>query len=200
MRRKRALLVVLGGLVGALAAVAVIALLRPHVYSGVVLQSSEPAPAMDGLVYDNGEPVDLGSLEGDVVLVYFGYTYCPDLCPTMLGTVARSLEDLGNRADRVEAMMVTVDPGRDTPEALTEYVDFFGDRVRGVWGPEADIREVASRYGVAFSYDEPLADGSYLVSHTASLFAIDPGGALRIVYPVELTSDQLTADLLELLG
>jgi cytochrome oxidase Cu insertion factor (SCO1/SenC/PrrC family) len=181
-------------------AIAVIAIFRPHVYSGVVLQSSEPAPAMDGLVYDTGEPVDVDALEGDVVLVYFGYTYCPDICPAMLGTVARAIDDLGDRAERVKAMMVTVDPTRDTPEVLSEYVAYFGEGIRGVWGSEGDVRSVASGYGVTFSYDEPLADGSYLVAHTGSLFAIDPEGALRIVYPVELTAEALAADLRELLG
>jgi protein SCO1/2 len=173
---------------------------RPHVYAGVVLQSSDPAPSMDGLVYDTGEPVDLSDLDGQVVLVYFGYTYCPDLCPTMLGTVERALDDIGDSVDRVTAMMVTVDPGRDTPEVLADYVGNFGGHIRGVWGPEGDVRSVASGYGVAFTYDEPDEDGNYLVSHTGSLFAIDPGGALRVVYPVEITSDALGADLRDLLG
>lgn len=185
---------------GVLLAVVVVSMLRPHVYAGVVLQSSDPAPTMEGLVYDTGDPVDLSDLRGDVVLVYFGYTYCPDLCPTMLGTVSRALEDLGDDAERVTAMMVTVDPGRDTPQVLADYVANFGDQIRGVWGTEPDVRSVASGYGVTFAYDDQEADGSYLVAHTASLMAIDPGGALRVVYPVELTADALRNDLRDLLG
>lgn len=185
---------------GLLLVFAVFTMFRPHVYAGVVLQSSDPAPSMDGLVYDTGEPVDLSDLDGEVVLVYFGYTYCPDLCPTMLGTVSSAVDDLGDDADRVAAMMVTVDPNRDTPEVLADYVSHFGDHIRGVWGTESDVRSVASGYGVTFVYDDPGADGNYLVSHTASLFAIDTGGALRVVYPVELTSNALAADLRDLLG
>lgn len=185
---------------GAILAVIAVIMLRPHIYAGIVLQSSDPAPAMDGLVYDTGEQVDLDDLGGDVVLVYFGYTYCPDLCPAMLGTVARAIDDLGEGAERVTAMMVTVDPDRDTPEVLSDYVTYFGDGIRGVWGTEENVRSVAGGYGVTFTYDEPLADGNYLVAHTASLFAIDPDGALRVVYPVELTADALSADLRELLG
>lgn len=185
---------------GLLLAFAVFSMLRPHVYAGIVLQSSDTAPSMEGLIYDTGEPVDLSALAGDVVLVYFGYTYCPDLCPTMLATVSRALGDIGDEVGRVRAMMVTVDPARDTPEVLADYVANFGDHIRGVWGVEADVRSVASGYGVTFAYDEPGEDGNYLVSHTGSLFAIDPGGALRVIYPVEITWQALAADLRDLLS
>ena len=185
---------------GLLLMFAVFSMFRPHVYAGVVLQSSDPAPSMTGLVYDNGEPVELSALAGDVVLVYFGYTYCPDLCPTMLATVARAMDDVGDDATRVDAIMVTVDPARDSPDALADYVAHFSDRIRGVWGTEAEVRSVASGYGVTFTYDDPGEDGNYLVSHTGSLFAIDPGGALRVVYPVEITSTALAADLRDLLS
>lgn len=177
-----------------------LAMLRPHVYAGAVLQSSGPAPPMTELRYADGGEVDLAALRGEVVLVYFGYTHCPDVCPTMLSAVARAVEGLGAEGERVTTMMVTVDPGRDTPDLLAEYVAHFDDGFRGVWGPEDDVRSVATRYGVIFEHDEPGADGSYLVSHTASLMAIDPEGALRIVYPVGVTADDLQRDLAELLG
>lgn len=173
---------------------------RPHVFSGAVLQASTPAPEMDGLLYDNGEPVDIDALEGEVVLVYFGYTHCPDLCPTMLSTVDRALDGLGEDAEHVETLMVTVDPERDTPEYLAEYVNHFNEGFRGVWGTEDDVRSVATKYGVHFEYDEPGADGSYLIGHTASLLAIDPEGVLRIIYPVGTEADALQTDLKELLA
>lgn len=174
--------------------------LRPHVFSGSVLQASMPAPEMEGLVYDNREPVDIDELRGEVVLVYFGYTHCPDLCPTMLSTVNRALEGLGDDAGKVETLMVTVDPERDTPEYLAEYVDHFNESFRGVWGTEDDVRSVATKYGVHFEYDEPGEDGSYLIGHTASLLAIDREGVLRIVYPVGTQAESLRADLEELLA
>lgn len=174
--------------------------LRPHVFSGSVLQASTPAPDMDGLIYDNGDPVNIESLRGGVVLVYFGYTHCPDLCPTMLSTVKRALEGLGEDAAKVETLMVTVDPNRDTPAYLAEYVGHFNESFRGVWGTEDDVRSVATKYGVHFEYDEPGADGDYLIGHTASLLAIDPDGVLRIVYPVGTEASALRADLEELLA
>ena len=174
-------------------------LLRPYVFNGTVIQSDAKAARMTNLVYDNGDPVDLEALRGDVVLVYFGYTHCPDLCPTMLSTVDASLDELGDRADRVRTLMVTVDPARDDQEYVGEYVRFFDDGFRGVWGSEQDVRLVATKYGVHFAYDEADEDGNYLVAHTASLMAIDPEGVLRVVYPVGVTQEQLTSDLRELL-
>lgn len=198
--RRRWLWPVLGILIGSLLGVAVLYLARPHVYSGVVLQSSSPAPEMEDLFYENGDPVDIAALRGEVVFVYFGYTYCPDVCPLTLGTVDDALDGLGDDADRVTTIMVTVDPSRDTPEVLASYVANFNDDFRGVWGEEPDVRSVATQYGVTYEYEEPGEDGSYLVAHTASLLAIDPEGALRIVYPFGVTADELTADLEELLG
>ena len=190
----------MGAVIGVLLGVAVLSVFRPHVYSGVVLQSSEPAPLMDGLTYTDGQPVDIAALQGNVVFVYFGYTYCPDVCPLTLGTVDDALDDLGDDADRVKTIMVTVDPERDTPAVLESYLAAFNEGFRGVVGAEPDIRSVATQYGVTYQYDEEAADGSYAVNHTASLLTIDPDGALRVVYPFGVTAEELTADLEELLG
>ena len=198
--RRKWLWPVMGAVIGILLGVAVISMFRPHVYSGVVLQSSEPAPTMDGLVYTDGQPVDIAALRGNVVFVYFGYTYCPDVCPLTLGTVDDALADLGEDANRVQTIMVTVDPERDTAEVLQSYLAKFNDRFRGTVGEESDIRSVATQYGVTYQYEEEDADGSYLVNHTASLLTIDPDGSLRIVYPFGVTAEELTADLRELLN
>ncbi len=200
-RRRRWLWPVLGAVVGVLLGLVALYVFRPHVYSGVVLQSSDPAPSMDELVYTDGEQVDIAALQGDVVFVYFGYTYCPDVCPLTMATVAQAIRGLDEEdALRVETLMVTVDPERDTPEALDEYLGNFGDRFRGVWGEEEDVRSVATRYGVTFAYEDEEEDGGYLVTHTASLLTVDPEGALRIIYPFGVSAEELTSDLEELLG
>lgn len=198
--RRKWLWPVMGALIGILLGVAVLSVFRPHVYSGVVLQSSEPAPSMGGLLYTDGQPVDITSLRGNVVFVYFGYTYCPDVCPLTLGTVDDAVAALGEDANRVKTIMVTVDPERDTADALETYVAAFNDDFRGVRGDESDIRSVATQYGVTYEYEEAGEDGSYVVNHTASLLAIDPEGALRVIYPFGVTAEELTADLQELLG
>lgn len=199
-RPRRWILLVAAAVVGAGLGVLALMMLRPHVYAGTVLQSSDPAPGMEGLTYAEGGAVDLEALRGDVVLVYFGYNHCPDLCPTTLSTAARAIEGLGPRGDSVTTMMVTVDPDRDKPELLADYVAHFAEDFRGVWGGEDQVRAVATQYGVTFEYEDPGADGSYLVGHTATLMAIDPAGALRLVYPAGVKAEDLKRDLEELLG
>lgn len=174
-------------------------LFRPYVFSGTIIQSSAAAPSLSPLVYENGESADLESLHGDVVLIYFGYTHCPDLCPAMLSTVDRALGTLGEPAERVTTMMVTVDPSRDSQAYVGEYVTLFNEEFRGVWGTEDEVRSVATKYGVFFEHDAPDEEGNYLVGHTASLMAVDPEGALRLVYPVGVTAAELERDLRELL-
>jgi protein SCO1 len=189
-----------GAAVGIAAGWLVVSLARPHIYAGTVLASSSQAPPMTGLVYDDGAPVDLEALHGDVVLVYFGYTHCPDLCPAMLSTIARAVDAIGSGRERVTTMMVTVDPQRDTPELLGAYVAHFDGSFRGVWGTAEQVRSIATQYGVYFENGETDDAGNYLVGHTATLMLIDPDGALRIVYPVELGSGDLADDLAEMTG
>lgn len=174
--------------------------LRPHVFAGGVIEASSPVPAMEGLVYTDGTEVDVEQFHDDVLLVYFGYTHCPDLCPTTLATVARTLEQLGDRSEDVHMLMVTVDPSRDTPETLEEYVAFFDPTFRGVWGDEDQVRNVAALYGVHFEYAEADEDGFYDVGHTSTLFAIDREGYPRLVYGVGVSPEDLSADLRELLS
>ncbi|MDY7101763.1 MAG: SCO family protein [Actinomycetota bacterium] len=198
-RRRRVVALAIGVPV-VLAAVAYLALqwFRPHVYSGTVLQAPEAAPSMDGLVYATGEPVDLAAFAGDVVLVYFGYTHCPDVCPTTLAMTARALDDLGAGAEDVHVMMVTVDPARDTPDLLDGYVRSFDPSFAAVTGDVADIERVATTYGVYFAEDE-VPEGedpdSYTVTHTASLMGIDTDGHLRVVWPWGVTADDLRTDI-----
>ncbi len=173
--------------------------LTPHPHSGTVMQAPTAAPSMDGLVWDDGTPVDVTELGGELVLVYFGYTSCPDVCPTTLVSVDRALDRLGDDVDRVQALMVSIDPGRDDPERVGEYVRSFDPAFRGVsWSVEA-VERVASTYGIFFAQDEPLEGGGYTMSHTSTLLGIDPDGHLRIVWPSVLDPDSLAADISELL-
>jgi protein SCO1/2 len=170
-------------------------LLGPHVYSGTIMQAPTAAPQMDGLVWSDGSPVDLGEFAGDVVLVYFGYTYCPDVCPTTLTAVDRSIDLLEGDTGRVHTMMVSVDPERDDPASLGEYVRAFDPSFRGATGERDAIERVASTYGVFFARGEEYDDGNYAVDHTAYLMGIDTDGHLRIVWPTTVTADALAADI-----
>lgn len=171
----------------------------PHSYAGTTFSGQVAAAPLDGLLFDDGQPATLAPFEGDVVMIYFGYTYCPDVCPTTLNTAARAIEDLGDAGDDVHLIMVTVDPERDGLAELGEYVRFFHPGFLGAGGEVDAIDEVAAQYGVFYQLEEADEDGTYDVNHTASLFGIDRDGNLIVVWPPTVERDDLRADLEELL-
>lgn len=197
----RAVLVVVVILAGLLVGRAAVGLLRPHLYAGTVLQSPTAAPGLDGLVLASGRSADLAALDGDVVLLYFGYTNCPDICPTTLSAVARARAGLSaDQQARVHLLMISVDPGRDDLVGLQSYVEFFDDRFLAVGGDVEVINRVAAQYGVFYELGEGTAETGYTVDHTASLLGVGPDGHLRVVWAPDVESDRLEADLAELLS
>jgi protein SCO1/2 len=170
-------------------------LFRPHLYAGTIMQAPTAAPSMDGLVWSGGDPVDLGVFAGDVVVVFFGYTYCPDVCPTTMSQVSRALDRLGDDAGRVHVMMVSVDPERDAPADVGEYVRAFDPSFLGATGDPDTVERIASTYGVFFARGEEYTDGNYAVDHSAYLMGIDTDGHLRIVWPASVDVDALAGDL-----
>lgn len=172
--------------------------LRPFPYSGTVMKAPTPAPSMDGLSLSDGTPVDIDAFEGDLLLVYFGYTSCPDVCPTTLSQVAAARRRLGDDAGRVHFLMISIDPERDTLDELGDYVEAFDPDFLGATGDPADVDRVAAQYGVFYAKGEALGDG-YAVDHTATLMGIDGDGHLRIVWPALLDVERLASDLHQLL-
>jgi protein SCO1/2 len=172
--------------------------LTPHPYSGTVMQAPTATPSMDGLLFSDGTPVEIDAFAGDLLLVYFGYTSCPDVCPTTLAQVSAARRRLGGDADRVHLMMISIDPERDPLDELDDYVESFDPSFLGATGELAAIERVAALYGVYFAKGEPLGDG-YAMDHTATLMGIDGEGRLRIVWPGVLDVERLADDLRELL-
>ena len=169
--------------------------LRPHTFHGTVFQSPEEASAFTLNVAD-GKTVSLSDFRGKIVLVYFGYTFCPDVCPATLGAVTQALKDLGDQADEVQLIMVSVDPGRDTPEKLAEYVKHFNPTFIGGTNTPEEVAKIASLYGIFYQISgETTSNGDYLIDHTATLMAIDRDGYLKVVFPFGITSDELADDL-----
>ncbi|NND03680.1 MAG: SCO family protein [Acidimicrobiia bacterium] len=181
-------------LVSALAWLVVIPRLQPHTFNGVVMQSLTEAPAID-LRSTSGELVSLDSFKGKLVVVYFGYTHCPDVCPTTLSTLNRALDRMGDRSDDVQVVMVTVDPERDTVDLLAEYMSYFNETFIGLTGSVEDVAKVATTYGVYFAANDGDADSGYTVDHTAHLMVIDRAGHLRLVLPPELGPEEIASDL-----
>jgi protein SCO1 len=144
-----------------------------------------------------GRPRHLEDWRGKVVVLFFGFTHCPDVCPTTLADLAQVMTALGPDADRVQVLFVTVDPERDTREALAKYVGAFDPRFLGLSGDDAATRRTAREFKVYYE-KRKTADG-YSVDHSGQTYVIDPRGRLRLfVRPDRLASD-LTEDLRTLL-
>ena len=200
VRTKRILVVVGMILVGVLVAYNfILPRLQPHVFAGSVIQSNEKAPRVD-LAASNGETVRLSDFTGEVVVLYFGYTFCPDVCPTTLSKLADAMEMLGSKAEDVQVIMVSVDPERDTPKMLDEYVTHFHPDFMGITGEPAAVDRVATLYGVYYEKEEGSAATGYLVNHTATVMVIDRDGYLKLVLPFEGTAEQIAADIDYFLG
>lgn len=166
---------------------------QPHVFHGQVIQSTQAAPSIE---LDSADgPVKLSDFEDEVVVLYFGYTFCPDVCPITLAKLDRSLEIIGEDAEDVNVIMVSVDPQRDTPEMLKEYVQHFNEDFIGVTGDPDTIDRIATMYGVYYEAEEGTEATGYLVNHTATVMVIDRDGYLKLVLPFEGTAEEVASDI-----
>ncbi|MEO7222477.1 MAG: SCO family protein [Devosia sp.] len=141
---------------------------RPAIVGG-------PGGGQFALVDQRGDPVDQSLFIGKPSLLFFGYTHCPDVCPTTMGEMQGWFATLGDEAKTLQGVFITVDPARDTPELLGDYVSFVSDRIVGVTGSEAEIEKVVKDWGVV-AEKVPNDDGSYLMNHTASVFLVNSKG------------------------
>ena len=135
------------------------------------------------LTNQDGQPFRLSDLRGRVALLFFGYTNCPDICPTTLSEFKRVKALLGDDAERVVFVFVSVDGARDTPERLAAYVRAFDPQFIGLTGDDAALRPIARDFGVFYQRVNYESDTNYLVDHTASTFVVDQQGRLRLVFP-----------------
>ncbi len=130
-------------------------------------------------------PVSLKDYRGKLVLLYFGYTKCPDICPTSMATMTQAVNGLTpQQADKVKLVFVSIDPDRDTPGSLVEYVSYFHANFIGLTGSKAVLTEVAERYGVQY-YKVEMENSSfgYAMNHSGALYLITDDGALRFIFP-----------------
>ncbi len=146
--------------------------------------STSSGPTVGGpfeLVNHKGEVVTDKTFQGGYMMVFFGYTYCPDVCPTVLSDIASVLDILGDeKGGKITPIMISVDPARDTPEHLAEYVSFFHPRTVGLTGTEEQVKAAARAYRVYYSINKPLSDDplDYLVDHTSIVYLMGPDGKL----------------------
>jgi protein SCO1/2 len=133
------------------------------------------------LIDQDGKPVTDKDLLGRPTAMFFGFTYCPEVCPTTLAAMTQWLEQLGPKADRLNVVFVSVDPERDKPAVLKEYLSNFDHRIRGFTGPEAEIAKTAKAYRVYYQ-KVPIAGGGYTMDHSSAILLFDAKG--RFVEPI----------------
>ncbi|HEY6579467.1 MAG TPA: SCO family protein [Rhizomicrobium sp.] len=141
-------------------------------------QGAPPLPAIQGrfdLVTLNGREVTLDSYRGKWLLIYFGYTFCPDVCPTTLTEIGGALKELGKKADRVQALFITVDPVRDSRAVMERYLKAFDPRIQGLRGDPDAIEDAAKSFHV-FYRARSLAGGEYAIDHSSYVYVFDPNG------------------------
>jgi protein SCO1/2 len=145
-----------------------------------------------------GRPRRLEDFRGKAVVLFFGFTHCPDVCPTTLVEIAAAMKELGPAADRVQVLLVTVDPERDSAEALGKYVTAFDPRFLGLRGDLAATQRVAKEFKIYF--EKRKSGETYTVDHSGQTYVIDPEGRLRLLVRPERLGEDLAADLRTLLG
>lgn len=148
----------------------------------------------------HGKPRSLADFRGKVVVVNFGFTNCPDVCPTTLAELAAALKRLGPDAARVQVLFVTVDPKRDTPELLRQYVPAFHPDFLGLWGDDAATSRTQKSFGVYAAIQEGQTPESYTVNHSAQSFVFDGQGRVRLMVPPNLGAEAIAGDLRVLLN
>ena len=167
------------------------------VYFGIKSPIGPAAAAVGGpfrLEDQNGQPVTDQDMKGRPFLVFFGYTHCPDICPTTLFDISQVLQKLGRDADRTGAIFITVDPERDTPTVLKDYLSNFDPHVRGLTGDANAVNAAIKAYRV-YAKKVPLEHGDYTMDHTAIVYLMDKNGRFVAPFNLKQTPDAAATEL-----
>ena len=157
-------------------------------------------PDLDfNLTGPDGDSVEAHSLRGKPVLVFFGFTSCPDVCPTTMTQLSVVMKKLGAQADEVQVLLVSVDPGRDTPEVMKSYTASFGPWFLGLTGSEDALATMRKAYGVYAAMESSDSKGTYNVMHNAAVFAFDASGNARLLFSDVSDSDAVASDISQLI-
>lgn len=165
---------------------------------GIEFRDAEPAAPLVFTAHD-GTRFDLAAQKGKIVLVYFGYTHCPDVCPTTMSDWARAKRALGEKADGVRWVFVSMDPDRDTPELALSYARQFDPAFLGVTGTTAELEALKRAWGIAAYPEGDTRENNYTVAHPAHTFLVDRDGKLRYLYEPGVSGEDLAKDLRKLL-
>jgi protein SCO1 len=170
---------------------------NPRGAAGTLLASAIGGPFQ--LVDQNGKTVTDGDLKGKWSLIYFGYTHCPDACPTALNDISIALSELGPKRDAVRPVFITVDPERDTPESLKAYVTSFDAPILALTGTAEQVAKAAKGYRVYYA-KHPEAGGDYSMDHSSVIYVMDPEGRFTASFTHESAPEQISERLKKLIG
>ena len=151
------------------------------------------------LLDHHGAKRQLTDYQGKVVVLFFGYTHCPDVCPTAMADMAKMMKLLGSDANQVQVLFVTLDPERDSQQVLAKYVPSFDERFVGLYGNAQQTAEAAKRYKVFFEKKDVAGKSGYTIDHSAGAFVFDKAGKVRIYFRNGQKPNEMASDLKQLL-
>ncbi len=188
MRTRLILIVVIAFAIGAVGAV----LLRNVETTGVIQSGKALIGGPFTLTNTKGKVVTDQDFRGKFMLVMFGYTYCPDICPTELNVISETMNKLGSKADDIVPIFITVDPARDDVAKMTDYMSSFSPRLVGLTGTDEQIKQAASAYRVYYAKSEDgSSDGSYLMDHSTFIYLMSPQGEYVTHFGYGISADDL---------
>lgn len=164
-------------------------------FSGIDLTGIQGYGPDFHLTDHTGKVRTLADFRGNVVTLFFGYTHCPDVCPTTLSDMRQVMEKLGKDSERVQVLFVTLDPGRDTPELLARYVPAFHPSFLGLYGDAETTAKTAKDFKIFYQLQPGKTPETYTVDHAAGTLVFDPQGRLRLLLNYGLSSDLIASDI-----
>jgi protein SCO1 len=169
-----------------------------HTFAGVAPNPIGPAPDF-ALTDENDQPFKLSDLRGKWVLLAYGYTHCPDVCPLTLSRLRDVKKTVDANGDKVQVVFVTIDPDRDTPDIMQQYVGHFdqqfNQKFKGLTGTAQEIAQAAKAYNVKYEKKESTSASGYSMGHTAEVYLIDPQFSWRMTFPFGVKAEEIAADL-----
>jgi len=186
-----------GGIILLLGLVAGLSLIfaKPPSFRGTSYAEPFPPAADFTLTKANGDEFRLSDQHGKVVLLFFGYTSCPDVCPTTLAELKKAMEQLGGNAEQVQVLFISVDPKRDTPEKIQSYTGYFNPAFVGLSGDQTELEPIWKDYSIFREEVQSDSSMGVIVNHTARLYLIDPQGNLRLSYAYGTLVEDIVHDV-----
>jgi len=172
---------------------------KPVSFYGTSYNEPYPTAPQIELIKSNGETFRLSEQKGKIVLLFFGYTSCPDVCPTTLAEFKQVMDGMENKAEQVQVVFVSVDPKRDTPEKIQKYVEHFDQGFIGLSGSMDELESIWKNYGIFREEVKSDSAFGYIVNHTARTYLIDADGNLRLSYGFQTPVENIVSDLKNLL-